>query len=122
MVTLNTGVIYHLIHMRRTTTVQNSRIHHRAISITLVITTFLFLFMTVPSTVAFAFFSTTNKTFLRILDGLMYSYHILSFPLYLITFDEFRRETIAFLTCRKTDSRVGPVTITQSKRQTLNTI
>ncbi|UJR28265.1 hypothetical protein I4U23_009515 [Adineta vaga] len=32
MTILNSGVIYHLINLRRTTTLQNSRIQHRAIS------------------------------------------------------------------------------------------
>ncbi len=43
MVFFNSGVIYHLIHLQKTSTIQNSRIHHRSISITLVITTFLYL-------------------------------------------------------------------------------
>ncbi|CAF4899850.1 unnamed protein product, partial [Rotaria sp. Silwood1] len=50
MVTFNSGVIYHLIRLRHTSTIQNSRIEHRSISITLVITTFLFLIMTIPAT------------------------------------------------------------------------
>ncbi|CAF4333535.1 unnamed protein product, partial [Adineta steineri] len=82
MVIFNSGVIHHLIRLRRTTTVQNSQIKHRAISITLVITTFLFLIMTVPSSVAFAFFASSNQTLLHFLDCLMYSYYALSFPLY----------------------------------------
>ncbi|CAF1089609.1 unnamed protein product [Adineta ricciae] len=112
MVTLNSGVIYHLINLRRTTTLQNSRIQHRAISITLVITTFLFLMMTVPSTVAFAFFCCDNMVLLRSLDCILYSYHILSFPLYIITFDEFRQEFIAIILCKKNYRRIGPQTIT----------
>jgi hypothetical protein len=118
----NSGVIYHLIRIRRTSTVQNSRIQHRAISITLVITTFLFLLMTVPATVAFAFFSSTNKTILRALDGFLYTYHILSFPLYFITFEEFRRECIALVTCKKIDVRVGPMSMTLTQTQTKQTI
>lgn len=108
MVAFNTRVIYHLISVRRTTTIQNSRIQHRAISVTLVITTFLFLLMTVPSTVAFAFFSDVDGTLLRFFDGLLYSYHILSFPLYLITFHEFRREVVAIITCKQNSQRVEP--------------
>ena len=118
---LNSGVIYHLIRVRRTSTVQNSRIQHRAISITLVITTFLFLLMTVPATVAFAFFSDANKTTLRALDGVLYTYHILSFPLYFITFEEFRRECIGLITCKKVVARVGPVSMTLTKTQTKQT-
>ena len=99
MVILNSGVIYHLIQLRRATTVNNSRIQHRTISITLVITTFLFLIMTVPSSVAFAFFSSADANVLQFTDSLLYTYHILSFPLYLLTFDEFRREFIGMITC-----------------------
>ena len=114
----NSGVIYHLIRVRRTSTVQNSRIKHRAISITLVITTFLFLLMTVPATVAYALFSYANEAILIALDGLLYTYHALSFPLYFITFDEFRRECIALVTCKKIDVRVSPASMTQTRNQT----
>ncbi|CAF1006124.1 unnamed protein product [Adineta ricciae] len=68
MIILNSGVIYHLINLRRTTSLQNSRIQHRAISITLVITTFLFLIMTVPASVGFTFFCCSNGNLLRIFD------------------------------------------------------
>ncbi|CAF3186162.1 unnamed protein product [Rotaria socialis] len=113
MVIFNSGVIYYLIHLRRTSTVQNSRIQHRSISITLVITTFLFLIMTIPSTVGFAFFSNTaGDTILYFLDGLLYSYHTLSFPLYIITFDEFRREVFGIITCNRNKRRVVPQTQT----------
>jgi hypothetical protein len=108
MVTFNTGVIYHLIRIHRSSTVKNSRIQHRAISVTLVITTFLFLMMTVPATVAFAFFSNSSKTTLRLLDGFLYTYHISSFPLYFITFAEFRHECIALITCNQMNGRVAP--------------
>ena len=97
MVIFNSGVIYHLIRVQRTTMVHQTAINHRAISITLVITTFLFLLMTVPATVAFAFFSNSNIVILRVLDALLYTHHILGFPIYLLTFDEFRRECIAFI-------------------------
>ena len=69
MVIFNSGVIYHLAHLRRTTTVQNSRIQHRSISITLVITTFLFLAMTIPSGVTFAFFSNNSNSFCTTISG-----------------------------------------------------
>ncbi len=102
MAIFNGGVIYHLIRLRRTSTVQNSRIQHRSITITLVITTFLFSLMTIPGTVAYAFFSNTASVgILHGFDSLLYSYHILSFPLYMITFVEFRREVIRLVTCNK---------------------
>ena len=110
MVLFNSGVIYYLIQVRRTSTVQNSRNPHRAISITLVITTFLFLLMTVPATLVFAFFSSANTIILRVVDALLYSYHILSFPLYLITFDEFRREFLKMIECLRTNGRIIPLT------------
>ncbi|CAF2147648.1 unnamed protein product [Rotaria magnacalcarata] len=123
MVIFNSGVIYHLIRLRRTSTVQNSRIQHRPISITLVITTFLFLIMTIPGTVGYAFFSNTaSDTILYFLDGLLYSYHTLSFPLYIITFDEFRREGFEIITCNRNNRRVVPQTQTQTgvALQTIN--
>jgi hypothetical protein len=109
MVTFDSGVIYHLIRHRRTTTLQNSRIQHRSISITLIITSSLFLIMTTPSGVTFAFFQTiASNSVLRIVDEVYFSYHILSFPLYFITFTEFRREFIAMIRCSKTN-RVVPI-------------
>jgi len=119
----NSGVIYHLIRLRQTSSIQNSQIQHRAISITLVITTFLFLFMTIPATVGFAFFY-SNETIiiLRVLDGILYSYHALSFVLYLITFDEFRREFIAMITGKRNTGRIGPMTLTGTANQTANTV
>ena len=108
MVLCDSGVIYHLIRLRRTTTVQNSRIQHRSISITLVITSTLFLIMTIPSGVTFAFFqSTAHISVLRIVDAIYFTYHILSFPLYMITFTEFRREFIAMIKCYQRN-RVAP--------------
>ncbi|CAF2342115.1 unnamed protein product [Rotaria sp. Silwood2] len=115
MVTFNCGVIYYLLRLRRTTTIQNSRIQHRSISITLVITTFLFLFMTVPSTVAFAFFSSADITLLRLFDCLLYSHHILSFPLYMITFDEFRQEFFDMVTWKINNQRITPQTPNDNK-------
>jgi hypothetical protein len=109
MVIFNSGVIYHLIHIRFISSIPNSRIHHRAISITLVLTTFLFLLMTIPATVSFAFFYTTaSVTVLHLLDSILYTYHILSFPLYLITFNEFRQECRAMLTY-KNNRRIASI-------------
>ncbi|CAF2341275.1 unnamed protein product [Rotaria sp. Silwood2] len=101
MVTFNSGAIYHLIHLRYTSTIQNSRIQHKSISITLIITTFLFLIMTIPATVGYAFFPTANSTILHLLDGLLYTYHALSFPLYMIIFDEFQQEVFRMITCKR---------------------
>ncbi|CAF2131293.1 unnamed protein product [Rotaria magnacalcarata] len=106
MVTFNSSVIYHLIRLKRTTMIHHSHIQHRSIAIILVITTFLFLIMTVPSNVAFAFFSSSS------FDCLVYSYHALSFPLYMITYDEFRGECFSMLTCKKNNGRFAPQTQT----------
>ena len=112
MTVLNSGVIYHLIRLRRATTVLNSRIQHRAIAITSVVTTFLFLVMAVPATIAFAFFSSADANLLRIFDSLLYSYHMTSFPIYFITFNEFRRECLALVTWRANGRRIVPQTVT----------
>lgn len=101
MVLSNSGVIYRLIEFHRSSSIHNSRIHYRAISITLVITTCLFLAMTIPATVSYAFFYTkANVTLLHLLDSILYTYHISSFPLYFIAFDEFRRECLALFACQ----------------------
>lgn len=108
LVLLNSGVIYHLVELRRTTTIQNSRIRHRPITLTLVITTLLFLIMTIPATVAYAFFPKSNETILHLLDGILYTYHVLSFPLYFITFQEFRHECLAIFNCRNNQVKAQP--------------
>jgi hypothetical protein len=108
MVILNSGVIYHLIHLRRTSTIRNSSIRHCPITFTLVTTTFLFLIMTILATLADAFFNKADANILRSFDGILYTYYILSFPLYLITFDEFRREFICLLTCKNCSGKVQP--------------
>ncbi|CAF1290902.1 unnamed protein product [Adineta ricciae] len=100
MVTLNTSVIYHLLQRRQMQIIQNSRIQHRTISITLVITTFLFLIMTIPATIVAAFFFTTPTTTLaKVLDSTLYTYHALSFIIYFITFKEFRQECLILFGC-----------------------
>ena len=121
MVVFNSGVVYHLLRIRRESTLQNSRIQHRTISIALVLTTSLFLILTTPVGIAFTFFrSTAGKTVFRLLDGIYFTYHILAFPLYLITFTEFRRECLSMVCCWKrwqrmvpTDTARGPLYILQ---------
>ncbi|CAF1255261.1 unnamed protein product [Rotaria sordida] len=108
MIIFNSGVIYHLIRHRHARIIQNSNIQHRAISITLVLTTFLFLIMTIPATIVAAFFFTTQATLMKILDSALYTYHITSFPLYFITFGAFRRECIMMITCKNSTRRIAP--------------
>jgi hypothetical protein len=115
MVIFNSGVIYYLLLLRKTSTVKNSKIQHRSISITLVITTFLFLIMTIPATICYAFFSSTaSYIILHLFDSILYTYHILSFPLYMITFTEFRREVIRLVTCIQWRNTQPPPSATKS--------
>jgi hypothetical protein len=123
MITLNSGTIYHMIRLHRTTTIQNSRIQHRSISITLLSTTFLFLIMTVPANIAFAFFQNIlSDTILNLADGILFTYHITLFPLYMITFKEFRQEFIAMITCTKNTLRVRPIDTIQMNRLSAQTM
>lgn len=113
MTILNGGVIYHLIRLKRTSTIQNSRIQHRSISITLVITTILFMVLTIPPTVCYGFFySNVSLIILHLLDALMYTYHVSAFPLYLVTFHEFRQEFINMIRCRNNQVRVATMSTT----------
>ena len=109
MILFNTGIIYYLIFNPQTVNLVNSRQLHRSISITLLITTFLFLFMTIPATVAFAFFSSADQDLLRFLDGLLNLYHILSFPLYFTTFSQFRRECFVVFGRRRSQRTIVPI-------------
>ncbi|CAF4235860.1 unnamed protein product, partial [Adineta steineri] len=121
MVIFNSGVIYHLIKRRQVRVIQQSQIQHRAISITLVITTFLFLIMTIPATIVAAFFTTTPPTDLaKILDSILYTYHLTSFPLYLITFKEFRWEFIKMITCKNNNRRIVPAQVAIAIARTPN--
>jgi hypothetical protein len=109
MVIINSGIIHHLIHLQKIRRISNSRIQSRSVSKTLVITTFLFVIMTVPATVSYAFFSgIASTTVLHMMDGISYSYHVTSFLLYFITFTEFRKVFIAMIKCSKIDRTIGP--------------
>jgi hypothetical protein len=109
MIFFNSKIIYYLIQLRQTSSVQNSQIQHRAITITLVITTFLFLVMTIPSNVAYACFITVaDPTLLELLNSLLYTYHITSFPLYFITLREFRQEFIDMILFKNRPTRIQP--------------
>ncbi|CAF1577040.1 unnamed protein product [Rotaria magnacalcarata] len=113
MFIFSSGVIYYLFRIRQNSSVQNSRIQHRSISITLVITTFLFVIMTVPATIFYSVFSQTSSyIILQLLDSIHYTYHVLSFFLYFITFPEFRREALKLATCnkRRNTQSLSPVT------------
>jgi hypothetical protein len=110
----NSGVIYHLIQYHRKSTVQHSQIRHRSISITLVITTCLFLIMTTPSTIGFAVLQDKLPYIvLQTFDYALYTYHILSFALYFATFTEFRKEVIGLVTCNKWRNTQPPAIVTK---------
>ena len=109
MVSLNSAVIYHLVILRRSSTIQNSRLQHRSISITLLITTILFMIFTIPPTISYGFFADKmNISVLHLLDSLMYTYHVIAFPLYLISFGEFRQEFFKLISKRSHTSRIQP--------------
>ncbi|CAF1676102.1 unnamed protein product, partial [Rotaria magnacalcarata] len=116
MLTLNCGICYHLIRLRYNSSISSFRIQHRTITFTLVITISLFLIMTLPATIGNAFFENANPTILHFLDAILFTYHILSFPLYLFTFNDFRCEFIRMFKwkiCNKnSSSAVAPQEIT----------
>lgn len=109
MTLFNSGVIYYLFRLHHITDHEHPRIRHRSISITLLITTFSFLFMTVPATVGFAFFYKSNQTILNLMDCALYSYHIISFPLYFITYGKFRRECLSLFRRHRHQQQVMPL-------------
>ena len=109
MIVFNSGVIYQLIRLRRTRTIQNSRIQHRSLSITSLFNTFLFLIMTIPASIAFGFFyNIASASVLRSVDACLFTYHITPFPLYMITYKKFRRECLNIILCRKNHPRIEP--------------
>ncbi|CAF1591028.1 unnamed protein product [Adineta steineri] len=68
--------------------------------------------MTIPATIDAAFFATTPLTSLaKVLDSILYTYHITSFPLYLITFKDFRWEFIKMITCKNNNRRIVPAQV-----------
>ena len=101
MIIFNSGVCFHLFTMDRRNITQHFRLKQRSITIALAIMTCLFFIMTVPATVAFAFFYAADKGLLQFLDDCLYSYHTISGILYFITFGEFRRVCIALFIGRK---------------------
>lgn len=118
MLVINGGVIYQLMRLKRSTTVRNSRINHQTISITLLITTILFMILTIPPTICYGFFySEINIIILHLLDAFMYTYHVMSFPLYLITFVDFRREVLKMFEFQGNRPRVQPLVVLSKPRE-----
>lgn len=111
MTMLNSGTSYHLIRFHRTRSLSNLRHQHRAITFPLVVSTSMFLIMTTPATVAYAFFSDANVILLHHLDGLLYTHHVISFPYYLITLNDFRREFMTMLGKKVHHRRIAPLAV-----------
>ena len=106
MMTFNSGVIYHLIYLRRKATVRKSRSRNLSVSVALVCTTFLFLIMTIPGDIVYTFFySTSRLILLQVADATMFTYHITSFPLYFLTLKDFRSIFFAMIGCKKIDQK-----------------
>jgi hypothetical protein len=109
MLIFNTLIIRHLILIKRTSTLQKSRIRHSSISIPILLSAFLFCIMTTPPAIIFAFFHNQisseifRSLLLSLLDSIKYTYHSLSFFLYFITLVEFRRECFRVLRCQCID-------------------
>jgi hypothetical protein len=125
MIIFNSGVIYHLILLRRISTVRKtSRIQHRSISATLLLTTCLFFLMTTPGSISYAYFPSIDESILYTLDSILYTYHILSFPIYFLTFAEFRREFFKLITLqnRKNTSPRKSNEPLQTDRLTVNIV
>jgi len=106
MLIFNILIIRHLILIKRTSILQQSRIRHLSISIPILLTAFLFCIMTTPPAITFAFFyqqtrsDIFNKYLLSLLDSIKYTYYSLTFFLYFITLIDFRREVFRLLHCR----------------------
>ncbi|CAF1315632.1 unnamed protein product [Adineta ricciae] len=95
--------IRHLYRLRRTTTIRNSKIRHRPITITLIITSFLYVVTRTPSTVVYSYFSDTvsatqwGRGLNIALNLLLYTFPVLNFPIYFMTFTEFRQNLLNFI-------------------------
>ncbi|CAF0916429.1 unnamed protein product [Rotaria sordida] len=106
MLTFNMLIIRHLILIKKTSSLQQSRIRHTSISMPILLSAFLFCIMTTPPAVIFAFYHKQLQSdifqnlLLSLLDSIKYTYHSLSFFLYFITLIEFRKEFFRLLHCR----------------------
>lgn len=105
MIIFNIRIVRYLIFLKRTSTIQQSRIQHRSISISIFLSAFLFCLMTTPGTIIFTFFHTQIRSeifenfLLSFFDSIQSTYHSLSFFLYFITLVEFRKEFYHLIQC-----------------------
>ncbi|CAF1681726.1 unnamed protein product, partial [Adineta ricciae] len=118
--------IHHLHKLRRTTTITNSKIRHQPITITLIISGFTFVMTRTPASLNYGFlYPTLSKTYWGryIIDAfnlLLYTCPVLSFPIYFMTFSEFRHQLINFVTRRPVTTRIAgdaPVQVVQVRGQ-----
>ncbi|CAF1363874.1 unnamed protein product [Adineta ricciae] len=133
MLTFNFISIYHLYKIRHITTITNSKIRHRPITITLVVTSFLYVVTRTPSAVIYSYFYASLQTtdwgrrLARGFNILLYTFPILNFPIYLVTFSEFRQELFRCITRRKrqigiTDARNTQGNVMQIKLQNMSNV
>jgi hypothetical protein len=71
--------------------------------------------MTTPVSIAYAFFPDINQNILYTLDAILYTYHILSFSIYFLTFAEFRREFFKLITLKNFEKHRNIPTIHYSE-------
>ena len=103
MLLFNILIIRYLILVKRRTILTKSRVRHSSISFFILLSAFLFCLMTTPPAIIFAFFQTFvnsaifQNLILSILDSIKYTYHSLSFFLYFLTLNDFRKEVFRLL-------------------------
>ncbi|CAF0753635.1 unnamed protein product [Rotaria sp. Silwood1] len=133
MLTFNILIIRHLILIKKTSSLQRSRVRHSSISMPILLSAFLFCIMTTPPAVIFAFFHKQLQSdvfqtlLLSLLDSIKYTYHSLSFFLYFITLVEFRKEFFHLLHCRFINTNrllqlINTVTSGRSNQYKINSI
>ena len=106
MLVFDVRIVRHLLAHKRSSTVQQSRVQHVSVSVSIFLSAFLFCVMTTPATVYFAFLANKVVTgpfkelTLSVLDAIQYTYHSSSFVLYYVTLVEFRTEFSQLIRCR----------------------
>lgn len=105
MVIFDIRIVRHLILIKRSSTVQCSRVQHMSIALSILLSAFLFFLMTTPATIIFIiptryFPSSLVRTFvIAMLDYVQYTYHSISFVVYFVTLIEFRAEFYRLMPC-----------------------
>jgi len=99
-------IIRYLILIKRTSSLQQSRIRYSTISIPILLSAILFCLMTTPPALIYAFFRLSINNTMNVLDSIKYTYHSLSFLIYFVTLVDFRQEVYRFLHCQYCKSRL----------------